>query len=334
MADTYSTPTAAELDEYQNHLFGQLSGTSEKAIGDFCAKLPSLPKSQYPDALLGMGHLYEAFDLMFAVIAANIQATHDESPYVARYVTMQNVLQPFASEYGIEPDRKLQKTHRELYADFYTSATGEPWPAKYPSESVTPWLACGRRWTRAMLDRLQGTGLSSVERARYNLGYHWAVEALSVNEFNQLIQVWRTLGFDAPYMSAHCEVEEDHASCAIGAVVSFSSTEDPLVVKGACDHEDDLAGFYQECTELISQSQRVLSNDGNGPGALSDHRRTGLHRCLGRHAACARGSIGDRAGRRAWPWSGAPSFGCGAARAGEFRSRRRLRQGSGQTNHR
>jgi len=249
-----STP-AAELDAYQGHLFAQLSGISAEAIGSFCAELPNLPKSAYPEALLGMGYLYEAFDLMFAVIAASIQATHDESPYVARYETMQNVLQPFASEYGIEPDRPLQSTHRQLYAEFFTAATGEPWPAGYPRDSASQWLACGRRWTQTMLDRLRGDGLGPIDRAKYNLGYHWAVEALSVGEFDQLIAAWRALGFDAPYMSAHCEVEEEHAGCAIGAVVAFSSVTDQLVIQGARDHELDLAGFYDQCTALIAGSR-------------------------------------------------------------------------------
>ncbi len=252
MIDNSPAPTPAELDAHQDHMFSLLSGSSVKAIQRFCADLPNLPKSQYPDALLGMGHLYEAFDLMFAVIATSIQATHDDSSYVKRYVTMQNVLQPFASEYGIEPDRPLQSTHRKLYADFFTAATGEPWPSRYPRDSKSQWLACGRHWTQTMVDRLQGNGLDPMERAKYNLGYHWAVEALSVNEFDQLIAAWRSLGFDAPYMSAHCEVEEDHAGCAIGAVVAFSSVEDQLVIDGARDHERDLAGFYRQCTDLIA----------------------------------------------------------------------------------
>ncbi|MFC6879476.1 MULTISPECIES: iron-containing redox enzyme family protein [Actinomadura] len=245
------TATVEELNFQQERLFAQLSGRSDQSIARFCGELPRVPRSAYPEVLLGMGHLYEAFDLMFAVIAVSVQATHDVSPYEARYVTMQNVLQPFASEYGIEPGRPLQSTHRELYADFYTSATGKPWPSQYPEKTESKWLACGRRWTQAMIDRLQQAWPDPNDRAKYNLGYHWAVEALSVGEFDHLTAAWRSLGFDAPYMNAHCEVEEEHAGCAIGAVIAFSSVDDPLVVQGARDHESDLAGFYDECTSLI-----------------------------------------------------------------------------------
>jgi len=245
-------PTPGELDTEQKRLFSHLSGSSGVSIGRFCAHLPELPKPAYSDVLVGMGHLYEAFDLMFALIAASVQATHDQSPYDKRYVAMQNLLQPFASEYGIEPGRPLHSTHRELYADFYESATGQPWPLLYPIDSKSQWLSCGRRWTQTMIDRLQREDLDLVSRARYNLGYHWAVEALSVIEFEQLTAAWRSLGFDAPYMNAHNEVEEEHAGCAIGAVVAFSSTDDPLVVQGARDHELDLAGFYDQCTSLIA----------------------------------------------------------------------------------
>lgn len=245
-------PEGEELEAEQQRLFGELSGKSTEAIRSFCACLPELPPTVYPEALLGMGHLYEAFDLMFAVIAESVQATHDQSPYAARYVTMQNVLRPFASEYGIEPDRPLQKTHRQLYSDFYSAATGVAWPSLYPADSESPWLACGRRWTETMVSRLQRDDLDANGRAAYNLGYHWAVEALSVNEFDQLTVAWRSLGFDAPYMNAHCEVEEEHAGCAIGAVISFASVDDPLVIQGARDHETDLAGFYEQCAELIT----------------------------------------------------------------------------------
>ncbi|MDL4774080.1 hypothetical protein [Actinomadura xylanilytica] len=250
-------PTADELDLEQGRLFEKLPGRSDTSIARFCDELHKLPRSSYAEALLGMGHLYEAFDLMFAIIASSVQATHDVSPYDARYVTMQNVLQPFASEYGIEPGRPLQNTHRKLYAEFYESATGEPWPALYPAHSSSKWLACGRHWTKVMVERLQGDDLDLCQRAKYNLGYHWAVEALSVGEFDHLTAAWQSLGFHAPYMDAHCEVEEEHAGCAIGAVVAFSSVEDPLVVKGARDHESDLAGFYDQCTELISGTPSI-----------------------------------------------------------------------------
>jgi hypothetical protein len=246
-----SSALSGALTDQQDRMFGVLSGSSVEAVKEFCALLPDLPKEQYADTLVGMGYLYEAFDLMFAVISASIQATQDESDYTARYQTMQNVLQPFSSEFGIEPDRPLASPHRKLYSDFYTMATGEPWPSIYPNDPANPWMTCGRRWTAVMLGRLRDEPMSPMERARYNLGYHWAVEALSVSEFDHLVVAWSALGFDAPYMNAHCEVEEEHAACAIGAITTFTSVDDELVVRGAIDHEADLADFYRECSGLV-----------------------------------------------------------------------------------
>src|SRR3990167_10611702 len=96
-----------------------LKGTAIRSIRKFCENLHALPKDKYREALLGMGYQYESFDLMFAIIATSIQATVDYSDYFTRYQTMQAVLQPFASEFGIEPNRKLANPHRKLYADFY-----------------------------------------------------------------------------------------------------------------------------------------------------------------------------------------------------------------------
>jgi hypothetical protein len=241
----------------EEQLTATLSGVSLTAIRSFCERLPDLPKPSYANALLGMGYQYESFDLLFAVIAANIQETHDESDYKARYQTMQNLLRPFASEYGIEPDRPLLNPHRKLFADFYRIATGKAWPSHYPANDDNPWLECGRRWANAMLSNLRRSDLGTFDRAKYNLGYHWAVEHLSVAEFGNLKVAWHAVDVDAAYLNAHCEVEEEHAGCAAAAIVSFASTNDPLVVRGVRDHEDDLANFYNECVELIGKERSV-----------------------------------------------------------------------------
>jgi len=255
----------ADLSAERQKLLASVEGRSRAAIRSFCQHLPALPRSAYARALTGMGYLYEAFDLMFAIIATNIQATHDQSDYRARYLTMQNVLRPFASEFGIEPDRPLQRPHRKLYLDFYQAATGQPWPSHYPADSSNPWLKCGRHWTNMMIQNLQAKDLDAVQRARYDLGYHWSVEYLSVEEFDELRIGWHAVGIDAPYMNAHCDVESEHADCATGAITAFTSIDDPLVLKGLRDHEDDLEGFYQDCTELIrreSMSHRSMTAEG------------------------------------------------------------------------
>lgn len=239
----------------QSKLVGYLTGKSHESIKRFCERLPDLQRSTYPEALVGMGYQYESFDHMFALIAANVQATVDETDYEARYWTMQNVLQPFASEYAIEPDRPLANPHRKLYADFYTKATGKPWPSHYPKDSDSLWLQCGRRWANTMIENLEHKHLDAVDKAKYNLGYHWSVEHLSIDEFDQLKEAWGKIGITAPYMQAHCDVEEEHADCATMAVASFGEgmIDDPLVQQGVRDHEDDLAGFYDECVGLIDR---------------------------------------------------------------------------------
>lgn len=234
-----------------------LTGRARESIGRFCQSLPMLPKEKYPEALVGMGYQYESFDHMFALIACNIQATVDQSDYFSRYQAMQSVLRPFASEYAIEPERKLGKPHRHLYAEFYKQATGETFPSNYPPPASNPWIACGRRWGNAQITRLECKNLSSMDRAKYNLGYHWAVEYLSVNEFDQLQEAWGKLGIVTPYMQAHCDVEEEHAGCAISAVIYFCSIDDPLVRQGVLDHENDLAEFYAECTQLLQSKAAV-----------------------------------------------------------------------------
>jgi hypothetical protein len=246
----------------EKQLVASLTGNSLAAIQSFCRRLPELPKSSYAKALLGMGYLYEAFDLMFAVIASNIQETHDESDYKSRYQTMQNVLRPFASEFGIEPGRPLLNPHRKLFLDFYRKASGEIWPSHYPANSDNPWLTCGRHWTNVMLSNLRRSDLGTIDKAKYNLGYHWSVEFLSVGEFDNLKIGWHSVGIDAVYLDAHCDVEEEHAGCAAAAIAAFASPDDPLVIRGIRDHENDLAGFYKECTTLIgkeSSAQKSLA---------------------------------------------------------------------------
>ncbi len=245
-----NTPTAPGGGE---RLAAHLRGKAAAAIGQFCRRLPEMPKSAYPDALLGMGYFCESFDLMFAVIAANVQAAQDDSDYEARYLAMQNVLRPFASEFGIEPDRPLLGPHRKLFTEFYRKASGKPWPARYPSDQGNPWLERGRFWSGRMLANLQRTDLAALDKAKYNLGYHWAVEFVSIGEFVELNAAWERLGVRSAWLGAHCEVEPEHASCATAAITSFTSVDDPLVIRGIRDHEDDLAGFYTDFAGLIDR---------------------------------------------------------------------------------
>lgn len=242
----------------QEQLASYLTGRAVDAVRTFCQRMPELPKVRYADALLGMGYLCESFDLLFAVIACNVQATQDESDYKARYRAVQNVLRPFASEFGIEPARPLLNPHRELFSKFYELATDASWPSHYPSSTDNPWLQRGRHWAARMHTNLLQGDLGPTDRAKYNLGYHWAVEYVSIGEFEELTAAWHRLGIRSPYLSAHCEVEPEHASCATAAITSFCPLDDPLVIRGIRDHEDDLAGFY---TDFIGLIDRELSTE-------------------------------------------------------------------------
>lgn len=238
------------LDDVHEKLIASLTGTAEAAIKEFCMVVRELPERAYTEAMVGMGYQYESFDMMFALIAYNVQATHDESDYRDRYMTMQNVLQPFCSEYGIESGRPLGHPHRKLYRDFYESVTGKKWPSIYPPSSNDPWIGNGRFWAERMINNLKCHGMSIMDRAKYNLGYHWSVEYLSIGEFEQLRKGWLDAGFDGAYIQAHCDVEPEHASCATAAIAEFGIVDDALVRRGILDHEYDLVGFYTENTRL------------------------------------------------------------------------------------
>jgi hypothetical protein len=235
----------------QRNLTSLLMGSAEAAIRRFSAAIPELPKQAYADAMLGMGYQYESFDMMFALIAYNVQATHDVSDYSARFRAMQNLLQPFCSEYGIEANRPLGAPHRALYLDFYEQATGQKWPAVYPARTESRWINTGRYWAERMIKNLQCADMSAMDRAKYNLGYHWSVEYLSIGEFELLRDGWQRAGVSAPYLQSHCDVEPEHASCAVMAIAEFVPADDPLVLRGIREHEYDLVGFYTENFELL-----------------------------------------------------------------------------------
>ena len=253
---TIKQPPATNVNEtlsLQNRMASFLSGRARAAVNAFCRRLPELPKEHCPDALLGMGYLCEYFDLLFAVIACNVQATQDESDYKARYRAVQNVLRPFASEFGIEPGRSLLAPHRQLFIKFYEQASGAQWPHHYPAASDNPWLERGRYWSNRMLSHLQRVDLGPMDKAKYNLGYHWAVEFVSIGEFDELTAAWHDLGVRCAYLDAHREVEPEHANCATAAITCFTRPDDPLVIEGIRDHEDDLAGFYTDFIGLLDR---------------------------------------------------------------------------------
>lgn len=88
------------------------------------------------------------------------------------------------------------------------------------------------------------TGQGSVRNSQLVLGYHWAVEHLSVCEVDLMRTAWRSMGVDATYLNAHGMVEAEQAGCAAAAVFALAEPDDPVVSAVVRAHEADLTGFY------------------------------------------------------------------------------------------
>jgi hypothetical protein len=236
----------------EKRLAEHLSGTALGAMQGFFETMQGVPAHTWSDMFVGLGYNYEYYDTLFALMAGHVQGSLDESGYTARYRAMQSLLRPFASEYGIEPARPLFKTHRQLYAEFYAAVVGRPLPERYPGDERNPWLVTARRWARCMTDTIACADRPALERAKFNLGYHWAVEHLSVFEFELMRTAWRNMGVDATYLNAHCMVEEEHSGCASEAVFALAEPDDPSVSAAIRTHEAELTGFYVDSARLAA----------------------------------------------------------------------------------
>ena len=226
------------------------TGEAVRAMRSFYAALPTVPRASWPEMMHGMGYNFEFYDALFALVLANVQLSLGDGDYTPRHEAMQAALLPFCSEFGIELGRGLQRSHRSLYAELFEVATGAVMPERYPSSGGNPWLESSRRWADCMRARLDGPG-DSFARARYALGYLWAVEHLSVHEFSLMRGAWHALGVRAAYLDAHCAVEEDHDACATRAVLAFATPDDPLLASAVRAHEEDLGGYYRELGSLL-----------------------------------------------------------------------------------
>lgn len=227
-----------------------LGGEAWRAIRAFYGVLPSVPRREWPALMHGMGYNFEHYDALFAMMIANLQMALDDCDYTSRHRAVQLALLPFCSEYGIELKHDLQHNHRHLYAGFYRAATGQNLPERYPREDHNPWLATSRRWAARMRDAIACRDAADAARARYNLGYYWAVEHLSIVELSTMRDAWNGLGVQATYLDAHCAVEDDHNAYAARAVLAFTTADDAEVVRAIRAHEADLAGYYDELTVM------------------------------------------------------------------------------------
>jgi hypothetical protein len=236
------------FDALERHL----AGSAVDAMRAFYQALPGEPRGSWPRLMHGMGYNFEHYDALFALVLANVQLSFDDGDYTPRHEAMQAALLPFCSEFGIELGQGLRRSHRSLYAEFFEVATGSALPERYPHGGADPWLTTSRRWAERMRARLASPG-GSLERARYSLAYLWAVERLSVHEFEMMRTAWNGLGVSAPYLDAHCEVEGEHDAHATRALLAFVSPEEPTVRRAIRDHEADLGGYYRDLIPLLGR---------------------------------------------------------------------------------
>ena len=239
------------VSELTDLLDKNFKGHAQEALENFYNKLPSVPGEQRPAVLIGMGYNFEYYDALFSLMLSNALFSMSDGDYTPRYRAAQFLLRPFSSEYGIEAGRKLARTHRELYADFYRIVIGEDMDEQYPAGNGNEWLNVSRRWSEAMRESLSRDDQGAWHRAAYNIGYHWAVERLSLFEFLAMRKAWNKMGFEADYLNAHCSVEEEHGDWAEQAVAAFTDPEHPAIKDGIRMHEDHLAGYYNELSSLI-----------------------------------------------------------------------------------
>jgi hypothetical protein len=228
-----------------------LTGCAVTSIHAFYHRaLRRAPRAAWPAMMHGMGYNFEFYDALFALALANVQLSMVEGDYTPRQAAMQAALLPFCSEYGVELGRDLQRTHRSLYAAFYETATGLPMPERYPTGGDNPWLDVSRRWAERMRSRMATPG-TAIDRARYSLGYFWAIERLSIDELETMRLAWNGLGVNAAYLDAHCAVEGDHDAYATRALLAFACADEPIVREAVAAHEADLAGYYEELALLV-----------------------------------------------------------------------------------
>lgn len=238
--------TAGEKD-----LRRALSGGAANSMRAFYDRLASLAAARRPALLIGMGFNFEFYDALFPLMLANIQLSMDQGDYTARYRALQALLLPYCSEFGIEAGGALRKTHRQLYAEFFAQATGAPYPERYPAADTNPWLLVSLVWTRRMSEAVACPGASSLDRAKFNAGYFWAVEHLSVEEFRLLGEAWGRLGVRSDYLTAHDAVEADHDRWAAEGALLFSPAVDSAFLAGIKAHESHLEGYYRELLPVL-----------------------------------------------------------------------------------
>ena len=124
----------------------------------------------------------ESFNPLFTAAVLKVQNTLGSSDYEARDTALAHLIQPLAGEYGLHHSIPLGNTHRQLFAEFYESVTGEQLSELLAQENQPP-AAAQALFERMLTDVSTGGGREDpVEQASYALGYNLAVEYLAQYE--------------------------------------------------------------------------------------------------------------------------------------------------------
>ena len=203
----------------------------------------------------------ESFNPVFAAVLLKVQCTIGQSDYERRDAALQCLIVPLAGEYGLAAEYKLGKTHRQLFADFYESVTGEPLTAlvarRTPSSHAEALFA-------AMLRDVAGGGggADAMEQASYALGYNLAVEYLAAYEKTWMLEAFQVLDarvlapqgrtVDWVFLEVHAVGEPLHAELGHDAVTAVVPAAHAAILRRAMgDHDRDFAAFYNALADML-----------------------------------------------------------------------------------
>jgi len=204
----------------------------------------------------------ESFNPLFTAAVLKVQNTLGSSDYEARDTALAHLIQPLAGEYGLHHSIPLGNTHRQLFAEFYESVTGEQLSELLAQENQPP-AAAQALFERMLTDVSTGGGREDpVEQASYALGYNLAVEYLAQYEKGWLLDSFRELNRRvlAPagrevewlFLEVHADGEPEHADLGHAAVAAFApECFKDAVRQGIRDHDTDFSAFYQCLTEML-----------------------------------------------------------------------------------
>lgn len=92
---------------------------------DLCIFAPMQTKERMWRAWNELCFNLESFNPIFTAVMLKVQCTIGLSDYEARDEALQQLIVPLGGEYGLSAGSPLKKTHRQLFAEFYESVTGD-----------------------------------------------------------------------------------------------------------------------------------------------------------------------------------------------------------------